>query len=226
MFNLCRHLIGRSILLLAIAIIATASRPAQLYDYSVGSEVDTTKEEGMTISLLDQAATMNFEDYNPTYIIQVVNQLQPLGKEKALAQIDSYLENRDPGKDAYGLFWVLRVLFEVPTDPGFPPVRLGQPTLPPPNEPGKLPRFPIVVVQDIPFLVIRGYYLGGFPEPVEAHIAYFRTHGVLREKPLTPPVSMDGIEEEFLQQWKAAYGDAYTAEVLETLKAQIDKIDG
>jgi hypothetical protein len=36
---------------------------------------------------------------------------------------------------------------------------------------------------------------------------------------------MDGIEEEFLQQWKAAYGDAHTAQVLETIKAQIARMN-
>ena len=180
----------------------------------------------MIISLLDQATSMSFEDYNPAYVIQAVNVLQPLGKEKALEQIDSCLENRDKSQYAYGLFWVLRVLFEAPVGQGFPPVRMGTPSIPPPAEPAKLPRFPIVMVQDIPFLAVRGYYLRGLPEPVEAHVAYFREHGIILEHPLAPPESITGIEEEFLQRWKAAYGDAYTTQVSETIKSQIARISG
>ena len=171
--------------------------------------------------LLDQASTMHFEDYNPVYVIQAVNALQPLGKGKALERIESYLESRDKNKDAYGLFWVLRVLFEVPAKQGFPPARLGKPTIAPPAKPETLPRFPIAMIKDIPFLVIRGYFLRGLPEPVEAHVDYFRAHGSLREQVLAPPASMQDIEEVFLQKWKAAYGNAYTAEALETIKAQI-----
>jgi hypothetical protein len=176
------------------------------------------------ISLLDQASAMHFEDYNPAYVIQAVNALQLLGKEKALEQVDFYLTSLGKGKDTYGLFWVLRVLFEVPTERSFPPVRIGQPSISPPADPGKFSRFPIVMVQDIPFLVVRGYSLGGLPEPVETHVAYFRAYGTLRERALTPPASMEGIEDEFLQQWKVAYGDAYIAEALGMIKAQIAKL--
>ncbi len=179
----------------------------------------------MIISLLNQVATMPIEDYNPSYVIEAVNALQPLGKKKALEQIDSYLEGRDKGgKYIYGLFWVLRVLFDVPMAIGFPTVRIGQPSIPPPTDSGKLPRFPIVIVRDNPFLVIRGYDLGGLPEQVETHVAYFRTYGILRKQLLNPPVFMDGIEVKFMECWKTAYGDAYAFEALETIKAQITKL--
>jgi hypothetical protein len=147
-----------------------------------------------------------------------------LGKERALAQIEAYVK-QNSAKDNYGLFWVLRVLFDVPTGQVFPPVQIGQPDIPPPTDAGKLPRFPIVIIRDIPLLVVRGYYLGGLPESVDAHVAYFRTHGVLRARPLTPPSSTEGIESEFLQQWKAAYGDKYTAEVVTTIKAQLARVN-
>lgn len=179
----------------------------------------------MSTSLLNQVSSMSFEDYNPSYVIQAVNALQPLGKEKALERLDSYLKSRDTGKDSLGLFWLLRVLFEVPTEQGFPPVILGTPNIPPPADPGKFPRFPIVMLRDIPFLVVRGYILRGLPEPVEAHAYYFRTYGTIREQTLHPPASIQGIENEFLQLWKAAYESTYISEAMKTIKTQIAKID-
>src|SRR5262249_49322939 len=57
-------------------------------------------------------------DYNPRAVIQIVNALQALGKEKALAAIDEFLRV-SPGRE--GVFLVLRVLFDVPSDPGHMP---------------------------------------------------------------------------------------------------------
>ena len=167
---------------------------------------------------------MSVEDYNPSYVIKAVNALQPLGKEKALERLHAYLESYCKGKDTDGLFWVLRVLFEVPAEQGFPPVILGTPNIPPPAVPGKFPRFPIVMLRDIPFLVVSGYILFGLPEPVEDHVAYFRSHGTLREQVLHPPASTEGIAEEFLQRWNAAYEDAYASQALKRIKTQIAKL--
>ena len=151
------------------------------------------------ISLLDKAAAMSVEDYNPTYVIETVNALHPLGKDEALDKIIQYLQNRGEENDVVGLFWVLRVLFDVPEDGSFPPVRIGQPNIPHPDVPQKMPRFPIVIIRDIPFLIVNGYTLSGLPEPVESHVAKYRDYGTLRGKPLVPADSKEGLEEEFLR---------------------------
>ena len=180
----------------------------------------------MLISLLDRASSMDFMGYHPGIVIQVVNALLPLGKLKALEQVDAYLENLHKVRQATGLFWVLRVLFNVPDKRGFPPVNLGAPNIPPPARPELLPRFPIVLVRDIPFLVVRGYFIRGLPEPVEDHVTYFRAYGVLRDQPLAPPATLDGIELEFLKQWNAAYGKAYITPALEMVNSQIARLIG
>ncbi len=175
------------------------------------------------MSTLDQAATMRFEDYNPDRVIEAVNALQPQGKEQALASIKAYLARRASGHDATGLFWVLRVLFDVPAGQGLPPVRLGQPDISPPPSPEALPRFPIVLVQDVPLLVVRGYLLGGFPEPVDAHVTYFQTHGTIRGAPLAPLRSRERLTEEFARVWSAAYGSS-PPDVRELVAAQVARM--
>src|ERR1041384_4557017 len=42
-------------------------------------------------SILDKAARMKFDDYNPELVIDAVNALQPLGKQKAIDEITAYL---------------------------------------------------------------------------------------------------------------------------------------
>ena len=178
----------------------------------------------MIPSPLDRAGAMPVEDYDPSIVIAAVNALQPLGKEQALTQVGAFLEGRKQGTYPSGVLWVLRVLFEVSAQQGFPPVIMGTPDIPPPADPSKLPRYPIVILRDIPFLVVRGYLLAGLPEPVEAHVAYFRRHGTLRERPLAPPATLDGLDQEFRQLWKAAYGDSYGAQALDTIKAQCSRL--
>jgi hypothetical protein len=178
----------------------------------------------MSRAVLEPAATIPLDAYDPAAVIRAVNALQPLGTARALDAIDAYLAGRAAGQETTGLFWVLRVLFDVPAAVGFPPVGLGQPTIPPPADPAALPRYPIVMARDVPLLAVRGYFLGGLPEPVEAHVAYFRAHGTIRPQPLRPPAGLDGVEEDFLRQWRAAYGDAHTAEVRATIQEQLRRL--
>src|SRR5262245_17971125 len=86
------------------------------------------------------------------------------------------------------MFLVLRTLFEIPNTPGHMPfMRVGQPSPPGPEDPTKIPRFPIYIQDDIPFLMVSGYSLFGQPEDPRKHLNYFREHGVIRSLPLVPP---------------------------------------
>ena len=131
--------------------------------------------------------------YDPLVVIRIVNTLQPLGKERALAAIDEYLrvasdEFGSPGRE--GVFLVLRVLFDVPPDPGYMPMMFcGRPSPEGPHDSKQLPRFPILLIDDVPLLLVHGYSLGGSPEQPESHVEYFRKKGLIRSKPLVPPDS-------------------------------------
>lgn len=142
------------------------------------------------LSIIDRAPAISGWSYDPLPVIEVVNALQPLGKEKALAAIEEYLRvasrfHSDAAEG--GLFLVLRVLFDVPAGPGhMPPMILGAPSPAAPGDPKRIPRFPVALVDDVPILLINGYLLAGVPEPVENHVKYFRDQGTLRNRPLEP----------------------------------------
>jgi len=164
---------------------------------------------------------MTTENYNPLSIVRAVEVLQPLGKEKVLSRVIRHLEFKRGVSDYIGLFCLLRVLFDVPKRHQFPPVRIGCPSLPPPEHIESFPRFPIIILKDIPLLVVRGYTLGGTPEQVESHVTYFRYHGILREGSLVPAFSYSDVEEAFLNEWKIAYGSLQVEGVREFVKLQI-----
>lgn len=179
----------------------------------------------MIMKLLSRAAITPIADYNPAYVIEAVNALQPLGKKRALGLIDEYLAGADSSANTDGLFWVLRVLFDLPQEECYPPVGLGAPSPPAPADEGNLSRYPIVMIRDVPFLVVGGYFLAGFPERVQAHVACFRTHGILRRRPLMPAASAVGLEASALRVLTAAYTSAGTREVLRLVHEQIARMN-
>lgn len=138
---------------------------------------------------LDRVSPYDASSHDPLTLIQAVNALQRIGKDKALAAISEYLrvssELDDPGRR--GVFLVLRTLFDPPMEPGYQPVMMVGSPAPSGGQPSKtLPRFPIALVDDIPFRLVTGYVLGGKPESPEQHLEWFRKQGTVRALPLRP----------------------------------------
>jgi hypothetical protein len=159
--------------------------------------------------LIDQAPSYDSGyHYDPLAVIRIVNCLQPLGKNKALAAIDEYLrvasDFDSPARE--GVFLVLRVLFDVPAHPGqMPQMLVGAPWPAPPEDPKRLPRYPILLQDDVPLMLVSGYMLAGFPEQPESHVKYFRKKGRLRDKPLVPGNAPLGL----LDSWAKNAGWLY-----------------
>jgi hypothetical protein len=144
--------------------------------------------------------------HNPLFLIQAVNALQPLGKEKAIAALREYTRVEPPytfEKDMQ-VFLILRLLFEVPPNPGYMPrMRVGGPQPSEPADSKLLPLFPLVLADDIPLNMVVGYMLFGAAEPVSNHLDYFQQNGSLRQHPLLPgndPLSLLATLEK-LPQW-------------------------
>jgi hypothetical protein len=140
--------------------------------------------------------------YDTLTLIKVVNALQPLGKEKVLAAIDEYLRITD--QNSYGarigLFWLLRVLFDIPDGKGATPAMLeGTPS-------PLLPRAPVWIGHDIPLLQ-TGWLGGSVRKPVEEKVEYFRQHGLIRSKPLRPTDDPLSVLGEAMQLWQLTHKD-------------------
>lgn len=143
------------------------------------------------------AAVPSYDDtLEPLALVRAVNALHALGKDRALAVVDEFLRVSswldDPGRE--GVFLVMRALFDVPAA-GMPPMMVGAPSPAPPQDPALAPRFPLVIVDDVPFKLVRGYMLAGHAEPPEDDVAAFRKVGVVRKRPLAPtPRALDAID--------------------------------
>jgi hypothetical protein len=171
--------------------------------------------------LLQRASSSAFDSYHPGAVIEAVNALVPLGKDGALAAIDGFLAKQDLTKDPHqGVFLVLRVLFEA--DP-HPPMLLGGSRPPPPSPPSALPRFPILIVDDVPLMLVSGYTLRGLPEPVTAHVAYYRKQGALRAAPLAPRAGPDRMAG-YVARYQTAYGAAPSEAERALVRGQLDRL--
>jgi hypothetical protein len=126
---------------------------------------------------------------DPLHLVRVTNYLQPLGKEKALTIMGEYGRVRfDHWMDNIWLFLLLRTLFDVPNPPGFmPELRIWGKIPEPPRDPQLIPRFPIVIVDDIPFIFFGGFRSDTPPPPISTDIVEFRRFGKVRTSVLRPP---------------------------------------
>jgi hypothetical protein len=139
-------------------------------------------------------AVRGWADFDPNGVamIRAVNALQCLGKEKALATLEEYLEISSKVQGPFNedfIFWIIRVLFEpinLSEQIPFPGilVHLDQREL---AKDAQWPLSPMVIIGDIPFMVGHGFGGStGIPERPRSHILWARRHGVLRDAPLNP----------------------------------------
>jgi hypothetical protein len=148
-------------------------------------------------ALIDEAPSVNGLTFNPVTLIRAVNGLWRLGHAGAVATLREYIAAKSasmtiPGD--YGLtgervVLVTRLLF-VPNDERYtgPPIRMGLPDFAPLDQ-ANWGLFPLALSQDIPFLLVGGYSLGGLPDNPTSHIDFWEQHGRLQSEPLSPQAS-------------------------------------
>lgn len=160
------------------------------------------------LSLIDSVPDIDI-NYNPLALIRIVNALQPLGKERALAAVREYVRVGNAEKN--GLYLLLRALFEVPAVPGYlPDPGLGntEGTLLPPDDRRQVPRFPLAIVDDVPLLLVMGYALEGHGPRFTDDLAFFQRNCRLRPARLRPPDNPAAVLQdlESSSQWRYERG--------------------
>lgn len=100
-----------------------------------------------------RTAHYSADHFDPLWLIQTVNKLQPMGKEKGLALVREIGNRRVSVGDKIGrdLYWLVNLLFEAPYNGQLSPPRLGTITPGPPRNFKTTPRWPIFLESDIPF---------------------------------------------------------------------------
>ncbi len=182
------------------------------------------------LRLLDTSPGLFGANANPLTLIQTANTLKALGKDKALAAIAEYVRVADPWAefgDRYRPYSVLLVLFNFPdnVDPGkaggFGAIIPSRP-----QDPHLMPRFPIVIVDGIPLLLIQGDMLAGVATPMEKILDFFRTNGLFCPQPLVPGNDPLAALNDLLNSRQWIYDDNWTEKAIlrEQLLRLIDSV--
>jgi hypothetical protein len=222
--------------------------------------VQGPKPLGRTMRLINATLTVQpFEGCNPVSLVRAVNHLRSLGKAKAIARLREYLdiagmsplERWDPANidtsNRECVFLIVRLLFEPANSrEKLPDIQIGGLSSPAPRamQLPDNPLFPLVLRDDVPFLLPVGInHLGPPPDPAD-HVDWAEKHGKLRAKPLRPPdnplTAADGLHafqdtQELRQQawrmiehlagpWKETAGSAHTVWKKHKQKAAMLKI--
>jgi len=151
-------MIASAVLLVTMAVTTPNMREG------VAPEID---DFGAGHAITDRPAT----DADPLWLIRTTNRLIPLGKARAMAAIQAF-EKRNPNPAlGYDLYWLCNLIFEPTTARGYIDVpRIGAIMPEPPHDLRLSPHFPLLLQNDIPFCILSGVMIGGFPEPVSSYL--------------------------------------------------------
>jgi len=111
----------------------------------------------------------NFRGYKAAPFIEAAVALQSLGKEKACELLKA--QDAKP-ETANGVIVLARMLFVKKTGGEFRRPRIGGATFAGGTDYNDWPLEPIELIDGVPFLVTRGYALGGAAEPAAAYVKY------------------------------------------------------
>lgn len=195
---------------------------------------------GTTIDLTTDQLTP--ETYNPAKILATANKLIALGRKDAEASLLKYaekpidvhieygIENRD-----YYVAWLCLLIYDPKPHSSLPNPGFGDPDFPYPafNNPEKSvdwPRFPLVLNQGVPFLLVSGYTLGGRGEPSTWYVKRCRADGIFHTTPY--PIPSHAEAEKALndlissRKWKAlSWSDSRAQpDKIEFLRSQVERL--
>ncbi|HEX4796347.1 MAG TPA: hypothetical protein VH370_21340 [Humisphaera sp.] len=172
------------------------------------------------------------DSFDPAALVRAVNGLRLAGKDTALQAMRVYAglggpESEQAWKyniDDQRVFLVVRLLFERKDGNAMMPRPiLGQisPDIRP--NPKDWPLFPLVVVDDIPFCLCRGYTLAGVPEDPSQHLKYYEKNCEIRAQRLSPRISPLTAVDQLCESdsWRRVFlDDTAGADTREMLRIQ------
>ena len=171
--------------------------------------------------VLDAVGPMLADAFDPRRALAAMQALMALEPEARVAALQRYVRARTAVPD--GMFAVVRALIEIPPADapmdGWPgvlqpgvlrPPALGAPSPPQPRDLTRVPRWPVILVADVPLTLVRGYLLGGLPEPLSMHL-----DGLAGATWRTRPLQPGGLGVVRVQLMQRFSGDSDALQLLE-----------
>jgi len=147
--------------------------------------------------------------FDPGTHIRAVNALLAQSHANLIADLRDHVRTAR-NRAGMGVLLLLRLLFEpIGSQTAFPPLCIGKLTdvdSPPLSE---YPLYPLVLAEDVPLLIVTGFFLGGLPSDPWSHIKFCEEHCRMRSKALRPPDNPLGLADDVLASpdWYRAESD-------------------
>jgi len=214
-----------SVIIITIFIFCRCDDPKKNTSTNHTNEINSKTMDSINYKL-EVLSTITSEDFNPMFITDVADKFILLGKDEALSEINKFANASEMSSDNFGLFLLLRIMFDVPTFSKYPEISIGKFDHDKPVGEDEANLFPILYSNEIPFLIVTGYFTGGFPQPIGDHIDFYKEFGILKEKAhhLQIEKSESTVFNEFNQKWCKIYKTDKMPNNLESsIKEQIRK---
>ena len=179
---------------------------------------------GLDAAVLALAAVavpmLDGESFDPAAAVRAVNRLLAAGPAAALDALRSRARDATTGPEQGDVLVLCRLAFDPAPGAVLPPLLAGVPDVVVPEDAeAEWPRFPLALVDDVPFLLVRGYLVGGLAEPPAEHVERCTRAGQLRTRPLSPAPPLAAVAallgSDAWERLAAANGGAgETAEML------------
>jgi hypothetical protein len=170
---------------------------------------------------LDSVFALKPGRYNPSLLIRCTNDLLPLGKDSSIAAIKSAFERGNSDAEGYGLFLLLRIVFELPPAMDDPEMHFGKTDINPSESKSQVNRFPLLIVNSIPFLVVQRTFMTGVGESLDKHLSFYREFGQFRTTPLHFDTDLSKVE--LFELVKAEWRNVYPTIEFSTIQAEMEQ---
>lgn len=154
------------------------------------------------LRLINKMPTANGKQWNPALVTKIVNALHSTGEKNAPRLIDEYARITPLSSESnQKIQLLLRVLYDVPSDlDSFPDPNIVHSIYGKPQDPTLAPRYPVLVLNDVPLLIAWVYSHSGHPshKTVET-IEWYKANGQWRKHPLDER-KLSGSETEKLSK--------------------------
>jgi len=180
---------------------------------------------------LDAVGPLAGGSFHPGRALTAMQALMELPEADRVPLLRQYAKTRIGVPE--GVFAVVRALVEVPSkdqaaspwpgvlQPGhLRPPALGGPSPAQPDDLTMVPRWPVVMLEDVPLVVVSDYVLGGKAEPLAMHLEGLE-EATWRTKPLSPGSA--GSLRYLLLHWGRWSGNP---EVSAMLEGQLKRYEG
>ena len=210
-------------------LIFTIGLFMSIYQPTIGQTAGRVSHDSTFVSLdttylslrLDSVCALKPGRYDPSLLIRSTNQLLSLEKDSLITVVHSAFERGNSDAGGYGLFLLLRMVFELPAGMTYPEMHFGKPDIDPSDSMSEANRFPLLIVSSIPFLVVQSTFMTGVGDSIDTHLAFYREFGQIRTTSIIFDANVS--EEELLKLVKVAWENVYPTTSFKTVQAEMEQ---